>query len=90
MQMCNCPAYQAATHWCFDQVDAQLAWPQPGAQWKAIVKATCNVRCSHPLRESLLSRGLGDIMAWPQVPQVQIHIILPDPISAGMILGLAR
>ena len=29
-------------------------------------------------------------MAWPQVPQAQIHLMLPDPIAAdtGMMLGL--
>ncbi len=31
-------------------------------------------------------------MAWPQVLQVQIHLMLPDPISAdtGMVLVLAH
>ena len=50
-----------------------------------------DVLCSHPLPESLLSRCLMDVMVWPQVPQVQIYALLPDPISAdtSMMSGLA-
>ena len=58
---------------------------------KANGRANCKMPGAHNvLPESLLSRRRRKVMAWPQVPQVRIHIMLPDPISAdtGMIFGL--
>ncbi len=59
---------------------------------KQLAGRLADVWCSHPPPESLLSRRLRNVMAWPQVPQVQIHFMLPDPVSAdpGMMLGLAH